>query len=71
MEYLLVKFPRSRRVKVDDEFHGRTDEVVELEAGSHVVSLGPPANFTPSEQRIILKDTSELDPREISFDLND
>lgn len=71
MEYLLVKFPRGRRVKVDNEFNGRTGEVIEIEAGSHVVSLGPPANFTPSEQRIILKNTSELDPREICFELDE
>jgi hypothetical protein len=71
MEYLLVKFPRPRRVKVDDEFNGRTGEVIELEAGNHVVSLGPPANFTPGEQRIVLKNTSELDPREISFELDE
>jgi len=69
MEYLLVHFCRSRRVKIDDEFNGRTDEVIEIEAGSHVVSLGPPNNFTPDDQTIILKDTSELDPREITFDL--
>lgn len=69
MEYLLVHFPRSRRVKIDDEFNGRTDELIEIEAGSHVVSLGPPNNFTPDDQTIILKDTSELEPREITFDL--
>lgn len=71
MEYLIVHFPRSRRVKIDDEFNGRTGELIELEAGSHVVSLGPPANFAPSERRIILKNTSELDPREISFELDE
>jgi hypothetical protein len=71
MEYLVVKFPRPRRVKVDDEFNGRTGELIEVEAGSHVVSLGPPANFTPGERRINLKDTSELEPREISFELDE
>jgi hypothetical protein len=71
MEYLLVTFPRSRRVKIDDEFNGRTGEVIELEAGSHVLSLGPPDNFSPEEQRIILRNTSELDPREISFELDE
>ena len=71
MEYLIVHFPRSRRVKVDDEFNGRTDELIELEAGSHVVTLGPPDNFTPYERRLVLKETSELEPREISFDLDE
>jgi hypothetical protein len=70
MEYLVVHFPRSRRVMIDDEFNGRTEDVIELEAGKHVVSLGPPSNFTPDQRTIILKDTSELQPREISFDLN-
>ena len=71
MEYLIVHFPRSRRVKVDDEFNGRTDELIELEAGSHIVTLGPPDNFSPDERRIVLKDTSELEPREINFELDE
>lgn len=70
MEYLVVTFPRPRRVKVDDEFNGRTGEVIELEAGNHVITLGPPANFKPTEQRILLKNTSELGPREITFELD-
>jgi hypothetical protein len=71
MEFLIVHFPRSRRVRIDDEFNGRTEELIEIEAGRHVVTLGPPANFTPSERTIILKDTSELEPREIDFDLDE
>ena len=69
MEFLVVHFPRSRRVLVEDEFNGRTEDLIELEAGRHVVSLGPPYNYTPEERTIILKDTSELEPREVSFDL--
>ncbi len=70
MEYLVVRFPRSRRVIIDDEFNGRTDKVIEIEAGKHVVSLGPPSNFTPDERPVTLKGTSELEPCEVSFDLN-
>jgi len=70
MEYLLVHFPRSRRVLVDGVFCGRTDEeVIELEAGTHEVSLGPPYNFTPDLRKIVLRDTSVLTPLEVSFDL--
>ena len=70
MEFLVVHFPRSRCVLVDNEFNGRTEDLIEIEAGRHVVSLGPPYNYTPKEQAIILKDTAELDPREVSFDLS-
>lgn len=71
MEYLLVHFPRSRRVLVDDEFNGRTDELIELEAGTHTVALGPPYNFTPTFRNVRLVDTSALTPREIHFDLTE
>jgi hypothetical protein len=71
MEYLVVHFPRSRRVKVDDEFNGRTEEIIELEAGTHVISLGPPANYTPVERKIVLADTDPTSPLELSFDLAD
>ena len=69
MEFLVVHFPRSRRVKVDGEFNGRTDEVLEIDAGTHVISLGPPNNFTPTERKIVLKDTDPIAPREVSFDV--
>lgn len=69
MEYLVVHFSRSRRVKVDGQFHGRTEELLELEAGTHTVSLGPPSNFTPPEQTIVLRDTAPLSPGEVSFEL--
>ena len=68
MEFLVVRFPRNRRVLIDDEFNGRTDERIELEAGTYTVSLGPPANFTPESQRIVLRNTSPLEPRELTFD---
>lgn len=71
MEFLLVHFPRSRRVKVDDEFNGRTEEIIELEAGTHVISLGPPQNFKPGERKITLANTDPISPREVSFDLDE
>lgn len=72
MEYLLVHFPRSRRVLIDDEFNGRTNELIELEAGRHTVSLGPPYdNYEPDEYTVILKNTSVLNPREVTFELKE
>jgi len=69
MEYLVVHFARSRRVKVDGEFHGRTEELIELEAGTHTVTLSPPPNFTPPEQTVVLRETSALSPCEVTFAL--
>ena len=71
METLLVHFTRSRRVKVDDDFNGRTEELIELEAGRHVIALGPPDNFKPKQQVVVLKNTTPLSPREITFELDE
>lgn len=70
MEYLLVHFigsSGSRRVKIDGVFNGRTEVLIQLQAGTHTVTLGPPANFTPLESTIDLKDTAELAPLEVTF----
>jgi hypothetical protein len=70
MEYLVVRFLRSRRVRIDEKFNGRTDELIELEPGTHVISLGPPHhNYAPEQFTIVLQDTSELAPHEICFEL--
>lgn len=71
MEYLLVHFigsPRSRRVMIDGVFNGRTGVLIQLQPGTYTVTLGPPANFTPTEFTIVLKDTAELAPLEVTFD---
>jgi hypothetical protein len=70
MEYLLVTFPRSRRVKVDGEFNGRTGELIEMEPGNHTISLGPPDNFVPSSRkiRVSANATTSLTPRWVTFD---
>lgn len=76
MEYLIVElFDRdgkelSRRVKIDGDFLGQSDEhFFELARGSHKVTLGPPQNFTPAERRIRLRRTNPISPRRIRFDV--
>jgi hypothetical protein len=67
MEYLIVRYPTDRRVVIDDEFNGRTNVLLQLPAGAHTVSLGPPYTFTPDSQEIVLKGTSPLAPLEVKF----
>jgi len=68
MEYLLVHFPASRRVKVGNVFQGKTEELIELEAGTYTITLDePPINFTPKKQEVRLAGTTPLSPREVTF----
>jgi hypothetical protein len=67
MEFLLVLFDDNREVRVDDVPQGRTNIVLELEAGVHRVTLGPPNDFSPLEQKVRLANTSAMDPCRIVF----
>ena len=67
MEYLIVLFPETRGVNVDGLAQGRTNVVLELEAGDHDVTLAPPRNFSPVSQHVVLQNTAALDPYQITF----
>lgn len=67
MEYLIVRFPETRNVWVDDVPQGKTDIVLELEAGVHKITLAPPHDFSPLEQKVLLQNTAALDPCRIEF----
>ena len=66
-EYLVVLFPRNRRVMINSEFMGTTNKKLELESGVYEVTLGPPRNFTPQNRSVDLRNTSSLMPRTVEF----
>lgn len=66
-EFLVVLFPRSRRVMINGEFMGTTNTVLELDGGPYEVTLGPPNNFAPQKQDIDLHDTAALMPMTVQF----
>ncbi len=68
MEYLLVRFgDEDRAVVIDGVRRGRTNHVLEVEKGTHKISLSPPpSDFTPSEIKVILKKTTTLKHRRVS-----
>ena len=66
-EYLVVLFPRNRRVKIKGKFMGTTNTKLELEGGHYKVTLGPPNNFTPEMHDIDLRDTASLMPMVVEF----
>jgi hypothetical protein len=68
MEYLLVVFDERRGVLVNNIEEGFTNEVVELETGTHIISLVDPKDFTPELREIILRRTTATRPKEIRFE---
>lgn len=68
MEYLMVQYPRKRNVLIKGQVVGATNEVIEIEGGSYSVELSPPANYTPPSRKVVLANTSALDPKTIAFE---
>jgi hypothetical protein len=68
-QYLVVECNVTRVVTVDGKAVGRTDEVLELPAGEHAVSLlAPPENFRPKARRVTLDGTSREKPLVVRFE---
>ncbi|HKQ25722.1 MAG TPA: hypothetical protein VJT81_14855 [Burkholderiales bacterium] len=66
-----VTFPTRRLVYVDDEENGYTNEILRIEAGTHVFELGNVANFRPASRKVKVHDTTVLEPMEIPFHRKD
>jgi len=68
-EFLLVNFPESRRLVINDVEQGWTNRVVRLEAGTYDVALAGRRNFSPDFQTVTLRHTASTDPQEVTFHL--
>ena len=67
MEHVIVTFPTNRFVYIDGEENGNTNEVLRVEAGTHVFELGNLANFRPASRKVTVQATTVLEPLEIAF----
>jgi hypothetical protein len=67
-EYILVEFYETREVIIDEAASGyKTGEVIDLEAGTHTITLEKPKNFSPIEQDVNPSGTSPIQPQKIYF----
>jgi len=67
MEYVKVTFPTNRLVYIDGEENGNTNEVLRVDAGTHVFELGNIQNFRPASRKVTVQDTTVLEPLEVPF----
>jgi hypothetical protein len=67
MEYVKVTFPTRRRVYIDEEENGYTNQVLRVDAGTHLFDLGPGDNYQPRSRKLTVKDTSPKKPKRIAF----
>lgn len=68
MQFLLVTFEEDRGVIVNGApGEWQTNEILQLQAGTYIITLAPPPNFTPAQIKVVLKNTTVLEPKEITF----
>lgn len=67
MEYVKVTFPTDRLVYIDDQAVGNTNEVLRVDAGTHVFALGNLDNFRPATRTLTVQDTTVLEPLQVAF----
>ena len=69
MEFLHVVFPERREVVIDGVNSGQfTGDIIELEAGHHLITIAGEPDFVPDQREIRIEGTSVLDPKEVSFE---
>ncbi len=68
MEYLVVKFAEQRGVLVNEASGAwMTNEALQLQAGTYIITLAPPMDFTPTEIKVVLRNTAILITKIILF----
>lgn len=71
MAFLKVNFPDEERgVLIDGKLSGKTNVVIEREAGTYTISLAPPPDFKPKEMQVVLEPNGSgpLSPQEVDFE---
>ena len=67
MEYVIVTFPTDRLVYIDGEEGGTTNEKLRVDAGTHLIELGKLQNYRPASRKVVVTDTTSLEPLEVRF----
>jgi hypothetical protein len=68
VEFLIVKFDEDRGVIIDGApGEWRTNQVLQLQAGTYSITLAPPNDFSPLVHTVVLRNTTVLVPKEIEF----
>ncbi len=67
MEYVRVTYPADRVVNIDGVPGGRTNEVLRIDAGTHIFDLGETADYEPISREVKVDGTTVLVPMVIAF----
>ena len=67
MEHVIVTFPTNRIVYVDRKKNGKTNDLIRVDAATHIFDLGTLKNYKPDSRTVAVFNTTILDPMKIAF----
>jgi hypothetical protein len=62
MEYVVVSFSTTRKVRIDGQDAGLTNDTLMVEKGHHVFDLGLPQDYQPASVQRIVQSTTSIGP---------
>ncbi len=68
LQYVRVKYYRSRNVYIDGVKNGKSNTILRVDAGTHVFDLGPKPNYSPPSIRKKVSGTTAIRPLELRFE---
>jgi hypothetical protein len=62
MEYVVISYPTTRKVRIDGQDAGFTNDTLMVEAGHHLFDLGDPRDYLPGTVTMIVQSTTSIGP---------
>jgi hypothetical protein len=62
MEYVVISYPIVRKVRIDGQYAGFTNDTLMVEAGHHLFDLGDPGDYQPGAVAKIVQSTTSIGP---------
>jgi hypothetical protein len=62
MEYVVIKWSTSRKVRIDGQDAGFTNDTLKVEKGHHTFDLGDPRDYLPATIDLVVESTTSVGP---------
>ncbi len=62
MEYVVVRYPKDRNIRIDGQVAGETNDTLMVEQGHHIFDLGDPHDYQPQSVEKDVQNTTSVSP---------
>ena len=62
MEFVVISYPTARKVRIDGQDAGFTNDTLMVEKGHHIFDLGLPPDYQPAWVQRIVQSTTSIGP---------